>query len=82
MSKIVGPMWEPPPPGENQWEVKLGGLVQLVNCKSHQQAKKMVLEHWPKGCFNPESFKKAIEQRVKENWRGGLHAKLRMRGDK
>ena len=82
MSKIVGQMWEPPPPGENQWEVKLGGMTLLVNCGSHQQAKKMALEYWPKGCGIPESFKRAIDARIKENYRGGLHAKLRMRGDK
>lgn len=81
MTKIIRGIWEPPEGKDSQWEVRLGALMYLtVNAKSHQAAKKAALIYWASDCGDPDAFMKSMKARIDENWKGGLHAKLRHRG--
>ena len=79
MPKVISGLWSLPPEDENQWEVYLGELRLTVNAQSHQEAKKAALEYWSSCCSNQEKAMESLKERVKEKWRGGLHAKLRHR---
>lgn len=80
MPEVVTGIWKPPPFGENQWSVTLGGLDQTVNALSHQKAKSLAIDYWASGSCDPVKFKQSLLSRINEKWRGGIRARLRHRG--
>jgi len=83
MPKVISGIWEPPPQGENQWEVMIGDITRLtVNAKSHQTAKRIAIDWLVSCCGDPERYRKSINARISEKWRGGIRARLRHRGEK
>lgn len=72
---VVGPWYALPPAGCDQWEVVLGTMRLTINANSHQAAKKVAISHWAACNGEPEKFKRAIEARIAERWRGGIKAR-------
>ena len=72
---VVGPLYALPPIGCDQWEVTLGMMRLTINANSHQAAKRVAVSHWAACSGDPEKFKRAIEARIAERWRGGIRAR-------
>ena len=72
---VVGPWYALPPIGCDQWEVTLGMMRLTINANSHQAAKRVAVSHWAACSGDPEKFKRAIEARIAERWRGGIRAR-------
>lgn len=72
---IVGPVYSLPPLGCEQWEVCLGLLRLTINANSHQSAKKAAIDYWASCNACPDIFRKSIELRIAEKWRGGIKAR-------
>ena len=75
MPEVLNNLWKHPPAGENQWRVTLGGLILLVNSRSHQEAKRLAVNHWAQCNKAPDKFLLSLKARISEGWRGGLSAK-------
>lgn len=72
---VVGPWYALPPPELDQWDVTLGTMRLTINANSHQAAKKVAVAHWAACNGEPAAFRRAIEARIAEKWRGGIKAR-------
>lgn len=63
-------------PDMHHWRVYLGGMQLGCVARSHQAAKRVALAYWDQ---HGEHFAKAMRDRIKEKWRGGLKAVLEIR---
>ena len=79
MPHVVGPRYAFPPAGCDQWEVTLGTMRLTINANSHQAAKRVAVSHWAACNADPETFRRAIEARIEEKWRGGIKARRMVR---